>query len=421
MAKLFASPERVAKKILRVYVLAPSYPPARGGQEIHLQELSESLIARGVGVRVVAAVPELPPSTYVDSVPVTRVLLHGPIQGAGWRSIPWIALLLARFIWRLLWDARRYDAVLVSGFNILPLAPVAAGLVTRKPIVVRPESALELKHAIGEVSRSQLGGGFGSILLGTVAALRRSAAARIDRYIAISAEIRDQLIGEGIEPERIVEVANGIDTDKFIPVDATRRAQLRASLGLPLDALLLIYTGRLAVSKGVLLLLDVWRELAPHHPRAHLVLVGDGAGSLDECESEARANVRRDGLERSVTFTGSVVNVDQYLQAADIFVFPSHHEGFALSILEAMAVGLPMVCTRVGVAADLERTAGIRLIVKPQDRDEFRDALQRLLTEPDLRNEAGHQARAAVQERYSMSVVAQRHADVFSTVTEKRS
>ncbi len=384
-----------------------------------MQELSESLIAAGVGVQVIAAAQDLPAVGYVDSVPVVRLATFGPTQGAGWRSIPWVALLLSRVIWRLLRHARRYDVVLVSGFNIMPLAPVVAGMLTRKPCVVRPESPLELKHAVGEASRSSMGLPHDSLLLRTLTRLRRKVAERVDRYIAISDEIRSKLIAQGIDPARIVGISNGINMEKFVPASPQVRARLRGALRLPGDGLLLIYTGRLAVSKGVMLLMDVWGAVAQRHPDAHLLLVGTGAGSLDDCESEVRGYVQAHGLEHRVTFAGNVDNVEQHLQASDIFVFPSFYEGFGLSILEAMAVGLPMVCTRVGVAADIAAETDVSLLVAPQDRTQFEESLERLLGDAKLRTLLGIRARAAVQDVFSMSVVARHHAELFEELASE--
>jgi len=386
-----------------------------------LQELSESLIASGVGVRVIAATQKVPGPDYVAPVPVFWVPTYGETQGHGWKSVPWVLLLLCRVIWRLLRDVRHYDVVLVSGFNVLPLAPVFAKLLTRKPCVVRPESPLELKHAVGAASLSRMGMATDSPLLRLAGWLRGLGARRVDRYIAISGEIRAKLLAEGIPAAKIVEISNGINMDKFVPVNDEQRRRLRQSLRLPEQKLLLVYTGRLAVSKGVMILMEVWSELAARHPEAHLLLVGEGAGSIDDCEAQARAFLAERRLEDRVTFAGAVANVHEYLKAADVFVFPSFYEGFGLSILEAMAVGLPMVCSRVGVAADLESAAGIRMVVAPRSGKEFLDSLELLLRDTQLRLEVGAKARAAVQGLYSMTTVAEHHAAVFSELARERS
>ena len=403
---------------MRIYVLTPCYAPYLGGQEIYIKELSEGLAAVGLDVQVVTAV-EVFPAGYVDKIPVRRLATYGATQGAGWRSIPWVILLLTRLVWRLICDARRYDAVLVSGFNVLPLAAVLAGLLTGKPVVVRPETPREVQEAVGEASRSKLDGD-GSLVLRLVCWLRHRAAVRVQRYIAISTEIREKLVGQGIDPAKIVEISNGIDTGRFMPVSAERRTELRAALGLPADALLVIYSGRIALSKGIMRLLAVWRELAPQYPAAHLILVGEGCGSLDNCETQAREFVATQGLSARVSFAGGVLNVEEYLQASDVFAFPSDFEGFGLSVVEAMAVGLPMVCTRVGVAADLEREIGIQMIVPPMQEAPFRDALRRLLEDEPLRAGISRTARQTVQGRYSMTRVAEQHAALFSSLIESR-
>jgi glycosyltransferase involved in cell wall biosynthesis len=242
----------------------------------------------------------------------------------------------------------------------------------------------------------------------------------VDRYVAISADIRARLAAEHIDLRKIRQIPNGIDTRRFVPADGAQRSSLRKHLGLPGDRLLLIYTGRIALSKGVMMLLEAWRDIAPQRPEAHLVLVGEGADSLDDCETQARDFVRSTAIADRVTFTGAVANVHEYLRACDVFVFPSDYEGFGLSILEAMAVGLPMVCTRVGVAADLEREVGIELLVPPKQTALFTAALSRLVGDAQLRETLGHRAAQLVEGRYSMSVVAGLHNEVFAELIEAR-
>jgi glycosyltransferase involved in cell wall biosynthesis len=406
---------------LKVYVLAPSYPPAPGGQEIHLQELSESLVAAGVEVQVVTAAMEPPGKDFIDTVPVVRLATFGPIQGGGWRSVPVIALLLVRMFWCLVVNARRYDVVLVSGFNITPLAPVFAKLLTRKPCIVRPESPSELKNVVGEASLARMRNPGTGALMRLLARIRRWTATRVDRYIAISSEIRAQLIADGIDPRRIVQIANGINMDKFTPVDAGQRRALRERLGLPPDALVMIYTGRLAISKGVMLLLQSWAELSARYPHAHLVLIGQGAGSVDDCEAQVHRFIRERNLGRQVTAPGSVSNVSEYLQAADMFVFPSFFEGFGLSIVEAMAVGLPMVCTRVGVATELASRLDAELLVQPEDGAAFTRAMERLLSDARLRDVTSRRTRSLVESLFSMSTIARQHNDVFTELAHKQS
>jgi glycosyltransferase involved in cell wall biosynthesis len=407
---------------LRIYVLTPSFPPTDGGQEKHLLELSQSLMAAGVAVHVLtrrvdrsfAAVESL------NSVPVTRYTPFGEVRGVGFRAAPRLGLLLLKMTWRLLRASRDYDAVLVSGFNFTPFPAILAGAFTGKPCVVRPESPLEVTQPLGAKSRAKMGIGEKSRVLRGLEAMRRQAAQRVDRYVAISSEIRGCLESVGVDSAKIVAIPNGISVARFAPVTADRKLALRARLSLPADALLMIYTGRLAVSKGVMMLIDVWRELAAENPGPHLLIVGTGRGSFDDCEPALREYVGVHALQSRVTLTGSVPNVGEYLQASDMFVFPSDYEGFSLSLLEAMSVGLPLVTTRVGIAAELERECRLGLLVPPLDRTAFRDALARLLSDAPLRAELGANARAAVSGRYSTDAEAQQYIELFKALVRER-
>jgi glycosyltransferase involved in cell wall biosynthesis len=353
----------------------------------------------------------------LGSVPVRRFTPFGEIRGVGFRAIPRLGVLLCKMTWRLLNDSADYDIVLVSGFNFMPLSAVVASALTRKPCVVRPESPLEVTEPLGAQSRAKMGLSEHSIAMRALTALRRLAARRVERYVAISSEIRAGLEQVGVDAGRIVVIPNGIAVGRFTPVAAPRKSELRKALSLPVDALILIYTGRLAASKGVLMLIDVWRELAPEHPAAHLVIVGSGRGSFDDCEPELRGFLAGHALQSRVTLTGSVPNVHEYLQAGDMFVFPSDYEGFSLSILEAMTCGLPMVTTRVGIAAELENQCRFGLVVPPKDRTAFRDALRQLLPDSALRAEMAANARAAVSARYSSEAEAQRYIEMFGELT----
>jgi glycosyltransferase involved in cell wall biosynthesis len=407
---------------LRIYVLTPGFPPKAGGQEQHLLQLSQSLIAAGAQVRVITHRYEraLPVIDSVGSVPLVRLSPVGTLKGAGFRVAPRLGLLLCRMVWRLLRDRHDYQAVLVSGFNFMPWSAVAAAMLTRKPCVVRPESPLELTEFVGADSRRKMGLSERSLPLRLLGALRRRAAHRVDRYIAISSEIQSGLGRLGIGAEKIVPVPNGIDIERFRPVAAERKSQLRALLGLPAEPLLMIYTGRLALTKGVMMLIDVWGELAAAHPQAHLVIVGTGRGSFDDCERQLNEFIAAHGLGARVTLTGNVPNVHEYLQASDLFLFPSDYEGFGLSLLEAMAVGLPMVSTRVGVTVEIAARGEFGILVPPQDRESFRQAVNCLIPDAARRAGMGANAHEAVQAGYSSMAEARRYIDVFAQLIERK-
>jgi glycosyltransferase involved in cell wall biosynthesis len=144
------------------------------------------------------------------------------------------------------------------------------------------------------------------------------------------------------------------------------------------------------------------------------LLLGSGKGSFDSCEEELRDYLRDHRLGSTVAFAGEVDNVHEYLQASDIFVFPSEYEGFSLAIVEAMFSGLPVVATRVGSAPELIEDRYNGLLIGPKDAAELRAAIEWLLENRERWATMGERARESVLDRYRIESVADKHLDVLS-------
>ena len=96
-----------------------------------------------------------------------------------------------------------------------------------------------------------------------------------------------------------------------------------------------IYVGRLVSYKGVPLLLEVWQRVQQMADDVRLVLVGSGGMDIHNCEAALQTYVEANALQQSVYFTGDVKNVDEYIQASDLFVLPTENEAFGISVIEA--------------------------------------------------------------------------------------
>jgi glycosyltransferase involved in cell wall biosynthesis len=118
-------------------------------------------------------------------------------------------------------------------------------------------------------------------------------------------------------------------------------------------------------------------------------------------------------LQESVFFAGEVHNVHTYLQASDIFVFPTEKEAFGISLIEAMACGLPVIATAVGGLKDILEHGKNGWVVRAGDEDGLHQALHRMLSDPVLAESLGQAARQTVQERYSAQQVTQAYVDLF--------
>ncbi len=172
-----------------------------------------------------------------------------------------------------------------------------------------------------------------------------------DRVFAVSESLRQVALGLGVPPERVRVVGNGVDLERFYPVD---REQARAALGLPPAVPVLVSVGGLCERKGFHRVIDGLPALHALGTPAHLLVVGGPSPEGDWTE-RLKAQVRELGLTQHVHFTGPVPPQDLHrvLSAADVFVLATRNEGWANVFLEAMACGLPVVTTAVGGNAEV--------------------------------------------------------------------
>jgi glycosyltransferase involved in cell wall biosynthesis len=219
-----------------------------------------------------------------------------------------------------------------------------------------------------------------------------------------------------VDAEAIERIPNCVDTVRFHPATAEEKQRLRRRLGLPADRRIVVFTGRLVSYKGLPLLLKVWRDLQTSRPDTLLLLVGGGGMDIHNCEDELRSFVREHDLGRGVAFSGEVDNVQAHLQASDFFVFPTENEAFGISLIEAMACGLPAVSTTVGGVADILIHEENGLAVAAGDATGLRSALDRLLSDAELAERLAASARRSAVEDYSVERVVELYARLAERV-----
>jgi glycosyltransferase involved in cell wall biosynthesis len=166
------------------------------------------------------------------------------------------------------------------------------------------------------------------------------AAGRAAASIGVCAALVDVLRGWGLAPERLHVMRNGVDLQRFSPVP---QAIARADLGLQ-GAPLLVSVGYLVERKGHHIVIEALADLMTTHPRAQLLIIGEG-----QERQNLQALAQRLGVQEHVRFTGSLPNVElfRWYSAADIMVLASSREGWANVLLESMACGTPVVATRI--------------------------------------------------------------------------
>jgi glycosyltransferase involved in cell wall biosynthesis len=223
---------------------------------------------------------------------------------------------------------------------------------------------------------------------------------------AVSEDLRGHMIAEGLPPGRVRVVHNGIDPGPLAS-PLSRRAARRA-LGIANDTPVVGTVGRLDQVKDLGTLIEAFALVRRSEPDARLVIIGDGSEStrLEECATELGA---RDG----VLFVGHRDDARDLLAAFDMYANSSVYEGISLTILEAMAAGLPVVATRVGGTPEIIDDEHTGLLVPMQSPLELAAAIETLLASPSSCRSLGRAARHCVETRFSLQGMAARYLAAY--------
>jgi glycosyltransferase involved in cell wall biosynthesis/O-antigen/teichoic acid export membrane protein len=392
------------------------HPEDQGGQGRQAFALARRMSAHGALVSVATRrnFAASRASEVIDGIRISRLAPTGLLKGKGWRAIPPTLLFLTLLLLHLVRQRRTYDVILVQGVKAILIPTALAAWLLRKRCIVKVDAVAELEQELTPESLARMNLREGGTLVRYWARLRDALLRRAHATVAISAEIEAALTRRVGSATRVVRIPNGLELrDNSVP--RSERTNLRRRLGLP-EGLLVTFTGRLSRAKGLPMLLQVWSQIARAHQDAHLVLVGSGDRSFDGCEQELRDYVRGAQLDSRVTFTGHVENVGDYLQASDLFVSPSDSEGFGLSLVEAMAAGLPCVSTAVGVAPEVIRGRREGWLIPARDAAALSKALHDALEHRSFLPAIGAAARRAVASRFDMDQVARRYLEVCREV-----
>jgi glycosyltransferase involved in cell wall biosynthesis len=229
--------------------------------------------------------------------------------------------------------------------------------------------------------------------------------------VSIAQEVTRTFIEEyGRAPA--AEIPNAIPTELYTP-DTTRCAEWRSQHEVPQDALVFTCVAGLRPQKNHRLLLQAFAQAAPQLPDALLLLVGP-PDRLDPAYAESLQRLAQElGLGQRVRFLGSCSDVPDILRASDVFVLSSDYEGNPLSVLEAMAAGLPVVSTAVGGVPELVQHGATGLLVPAGDARALAEAITQLGRDADQRAAMGHAARQTALERFDVRAMSRAYAALY--------
>lgn len=199
----------------------------------------------------------------------------------------------------------------------------------------------------------------------------------------------------GYRPQKVITIRNGVDPIGRPPSEDDRRGK-RSRLGLDGEGILIGAVGRLDRQKGFATLIEAMSLLKS--PPLRCAIIGDGPE-----RPRLEALIRRRRLERSVRLLGERYDVQSWMSALDLYCLPSLWEGLPNSLLEAMALGLPVVASSVDGVPEAVASGADGLLVPPDDPAALAAALRSLAGDPARRAALGAAARAAVSERFTLS------------------
>jgi glycosyltransferase involved in cell wall biosynthesis len=237
---------------------------------------------------------------------------------------------------------------------------------------------------------------------------------RFPRVIAVSSGIRAELERHGVSADRISVVLNSIDPDAFRR-DPTRRDPMRAQLGLRTDDVVIGAVGRLEREKRFDLLIEAFAPLARARPSLRLAIVGEGS-----LRPELAALAARLEVQDACLFLGQRLDVADLHQGFDLLVQSSEREGTPNAVLEAMAMGTPIVATDVGGTRELASHDLHATLVPRHDVPALREAMHLVLTDREGAARRAAAARKRIEEDLSFDARTRRLETIYEALARER-
>jgi sugar transferase (PEP-CTERM/EpsH1 system associated) len=290
-------------------------------------------------------------------------------------------------LWKLL---RRLRPAVLHSYNLAAIEYACTAALAGVPVRVHAEHGRDASDPQGLNRKHNL--------------LRRWLVPCIDRYIPVSADLQRWLAQVvGVPPAKTLLIANGVDTERFRP-----RAEGREG-----EDFVIGTVGRIQDVKNHKDLVDAFALLRAMLPQRRLRLAIVGNGPLFDA---LQRQVRDAGLEDAVWLPGSRTDIPELMRGFDVFALPSIAEGTPVTILEAMATGLPVVASKVGGIPEVVDDGATGLLVPPSDAQALADALATYASDPALAARHGAAGRQRVERSNSIAAMVSGYARLYDSL-----
>lgn len=399
-------------------MLVSSLPPlASGGAEQQALRLGKIVTSKGIRVEFVSAGQKnVKGKTTINGMPVARFysflsrlfdwaagvkkkhqpktvkieyndeqeLLTEITRPVGWPTVVYYSIFYWH-CWLYLWPKRKsFDIIHAHTMEWPAIVAAKLGKSLNKKVIVKDSTMNGFKS----LSRYPQGKKLQQLIIQQCS------------FVAMTGIIEANLIREGVPKEKITRIPNGIE----IP----QQYKQHTAAGT-----MVLFVGNLyqQPAKGVDILLRAWKIVSAEIPGTVLQVVGDG--DLDAYNAYAQQS----GIQHSVQFLGRQQQVQQYYDAASVFVLPSRREGMSNALIEAMAYGLPCIASTVSGSVDLIEDGVNGILVPVADVTALAQSIIHVLRNPELAAKMGQQARQTIQQKATMEVVAGEYINLYRKVS----
>ncbi len=244
--------------------------------------------------------------------------------------------------------------------------------------------------------------------------IRRLLALRTNALVAVSEAVKaDMVLYDRIPADKINVIYNGFDIDSIPAGDRTRT---RRSLGIPEDVQVIGAIGRNEDQKGHRFLIEALSLIKDSHPKAMVLLIGDG-----KLHGVLKDYAQKMGVASRMIFAGLRKDIPDVLAAMDIYAMPSLWEGFGNALIEAMVASRPVVATSIGPFQEILTDGTDALLVPVKDSQALASAIVRLLDDPALAQALGRAARQRVIDRFGIKNTVAQQMELYASILNGRS
>lgn len=392
----------------RIVVLIDRYLPLLGGAQNNIHELGRHLSSKGFHITILTRrlSPEMQKYEVID---------HATVRRFGYFPVRLLSKLFCIFqiIWHLIRYKKNYDLVLCVPCTYLTdlLPAYIASSFIKTPYVIRTTSVANFDLIMSWSSKSP------DEFLRKIFIPPYIGKQTIRRATAIITQlpiIRDKAVQHGFS--RCELIVSGTNTERFKPASSEERLVLRRRLRLPEDKIIVISTGRYIRAKNQLLLIKAAEHIEKtlHPGKLYLLILGATEHrQVASNEQELKRYVIEKQLSSLIHFIDDVIHIEEYLRSADIFVIPTmDNEGLSNALLEAMACGLPVICSDLPqMRSAFPEYKG--LFFSPTDIEALVAHLSRLIEEKNFRQRYGNSLAVHAHKHYSSVRVADQYTDLF--------